>query len=281
MSERTTAAAPATSADEAPGARSVWARGDYHSFAKATVWGVGPQLVAACRIGPGQRVLDVAAGTGNVAIRAAAQGARVVAADLTPENFAAGRAEARRHDVEVDWVEADAEALPFGDGEFDVVTSCFGAIFAGDHHAVAAELVRVCRPGGTIGLTAFTPDGLAGEFFGLFDGYAPPPAPGALPPLLWGSELHAEALLADRVSVLALHRRRYVERSPGGPAAYADLFKRTFGPVVALRADLAPEPARLAAFDAALADFAARANTGRAGGAAEYPYDYLLIVARK
>jgi ubiquinone/menaquinone biosynthesis C-methylase UbiE len=163
---------------------SVWALGDYHRFATQTVWEVGPVLVDACGISAGQRVLDVGAGTGNVAIRAAEAGAQVVAADLTPENFEAGRREARARGVELEWVEADAEALPFGDGEFDAVTSCFGAMFAPDHQAVAGELVRVCRPGGVIGLTAFTPDGLGGEFFGLFARHAPPPPPGALPPVL-------------------------------------------------------------------------------------------------
>ncbi len=124
---------------------------------------------------PGQRVLDVAAGSGNVAIRAAEAGARVVASDLTPENFEAGRREARARGVELEWVEADAQSLPFQDAEFDVVTSSVGAIFASDHQAVADELLRVCRPGGTIGMINFTPEGLAGEFFELFGRYAPPP----------------------------------------------------------------------------------------------------------
>ena len=109
--------------------RAMWALGDYHAFAKQTVWDVGPMLVAACGIGPGQRVLDVAAGTGNVALRAAEAGAQVVASDLTPENFEAGRREAAALGVDLEWVEADAEALPFADAEFDVVTSSFGAIF--------------------------------------------------------------------------------------------------------------------------------------------------------
>ena len=103
-------------------ARQAWALGDYHRFAKATIWEVGPVLVEACGISPGQRVLDVAAGTGNAAIRAAQAGANVVASDLTPENFEAGRREAAAQKVDLDWVEADAEALPFADGEFDVVT---------------------------------------------------------------------------------------------------------------------------------------------------------------
>ena len=175
--------------------RRAWALGDYHRFATELVWDVGPVIVAACGIGPGLRVLDVAAGTGNVAIRAAEAGADVVASDLTPENFAAGRREAKARGVELEWVEADAERLPFGDGEFDVVTSSFGAMFAPDHQAVADELVRVCRPGGTIGMANFTPEGLAGEFFGLFVPYMPPPAPGALPPVMWGSEQHVRELL--------------------------------------------------------------------------------------
>jgi SAM-dependent methyltransferase len=110
--------------------RAMWALGDYHRFATELVWEIGPVLVSACGIAAGQRVLDVAAGTGNVAIRAAEAGARVVASDLTPEHFEAGRREARARGVTLEWVEGDAEALPFGDGEFDVVTSSFGAIFA-------------------------------------------------------------------------------------------------------------------------------------------------------
>lgn len=146
-------------------ARQAWALGDYHRFAKATVWELGPILVEACGISPGQRVLDVAAGSGNTAIRAAQAGAEVVASDLTPENFGAGRREAAAQGVDLKWVEADAEALPFADGEFDVVTSSFGSIFAPNHQAVADEMLRVCRPGGTIGILAFTPEGLITEFF--------------------------------------------------------------------------------------------------------------------
>ena len=164
----------------------MWALGDYHRFAKETVWELGPVLVEACGISPGQRVLDVAAGTGNTAIRAAEAGAEVVASDLTPENFEAGRREAEAHGVELEWVEADAEALPFADGEFDVVTSSFGAIFAPDHQAVADEMLRVCRPGGTIGMLNFTPEGLISDFFGALAPYMPPPPPGALPPAAVG-----------------------------------------------------------------------------------------------
>ena len=179
----------------------VWALGDYHRFAKEMVWSVGPELVAACGIGPGQRVLDVAAGTGNVAIRAAEAGADVVASDLTPESLAAGEREARTLGLELDWVVADAQALPFADAEFDVVTSSFGAMFAPDHRAVADELLRVCRRGGTIGLASFTPEGGVGEFFGVFAPYLPAPPPGALAPVLWGDEAHVRELLGSGASL--------------------------------------------------------------------------------
>jgi ubiquinone/menaquinone biosynthesis C-methylase UbiE len=258
---------------------SVWALGDYHTFAKETVWGLGPELVAACGISAGDRVLDVAAGTGNVAIRAAEAGATVVASDLTEENFVAGRREVRERGVELEWVRADAQSLPFDDGEFDVVTSCLGAIFAPDHQAVADELVRVCRPGGTIGMINFTPEGLAAEFFGLFERYAPSP-PGSLPPTAWGSETHVRELFGDRVEELGLTSKEYVEGA-ASPREYVDLFTRTFGPTIAVRAALADEPERVATFDRDLLEFATRSSSGPEGGPAEYRYEYLLVVAEK
>jgi ubiquinone/menaquinone biosynthesis C-methylase UbiE len=260
--------------------RAMWALGDYHAFATQTVWGLGPVLVQACGISAGDRVLDVAAGSGNVAIRAAEAGADVVALDLTPENFEAGAREARAHGVAVEWVEGDAQALPFADGAFDVVTSAVGAIFAPDHRAVADELVRVCRPGGTIGMINFIPEGLASEFFELFGRYAPPP-PGAIPPVLWGSEAHVRELFGDRLAPLELERGQYVERSPGDAAAYCEFFKRTFGPVVALYASLAGDPDRLEALDREFLDFATRANQAPPGEPAEYPYEYLLVLGRR
>jgi ubiquinone/menaquinone biosynthesis C-methylase UbiE len=258
----------------------VWALGDYHRFAKATVWELGAVLVEACGISSGQRVLDVAAGTGNTAIRAALAGAHVVASDLTPENFEAGRREAEAQGAELDWVEADAEALPFADGEFDVVTSTVGAIFAPDHRAVADEMLRVCRPGGAIGMINFTPEGLISDFFGALAPYAPAPPPGAPPPPLWGSEEHVRELFGDRLDSLDMTRREYVERADS-PRDYRELFKQTFGPVVAIYASLADHPERLAALDSDFLDFAARSNRGVPDGPAEYHYEYLLVVARK
>ncbi len=260
--------------------RTMWALGDYHKFAKQTVWELGPVLVAACGISAGQRVLDVAAGTGNVAIRAAETGAQVVASDLTPENFEAGRREARDREVELEWVEADAEALPFNDGEFDAVTSAFGAMFAPGHQQVADELLRVCRPGGTIGMINFTPEGLAAEFFGTFARYAPPPPPGSLPPILWGSEEHVRELFGDHVESLEMTRKEYVERA-ASPLAYCELFMETFGPVIALRAFLVDQPDRAAALDREFMEFATHANRGAPDGPAEYHYEYLLAVACK
>jgi SAM-dependent methyltransferase len=261
--------------------RAMWALGDYHRFATEMVWGFGPELVNACGVEAGQRVLDVAAGSGNVAIRAAEAGAEVVACDLTPENFEAGRREARTRGVELDWVEADAESLPFGDDEFDVVTSSAGAIFAPDHQAVADELLRVCRAGGTVGMINFTPEGLAASFFELFAAYAPAPPADALPPVMWGSEEHVRELFGGRPASLEITRKRYVERSPGGPGAYCEFFNSTFGPVVALRAGLAAQPDRLAALDRDFLEFATSANRAQPGQPAEYEYEYLLVVARK
>ena len=206
--------------------RAMWALGDYHRFARELVWEVGPVLVEACAITAGARVLDVAAGTGNVAIRAAERGADVVASDLTPENFVAGRDEAARRGVTLRWVEADAESLPFGDAEFDVVTSCFGAMFAPDHEAVARELLRVCRPGGTIGLASFAPRGTGGAFFEVVARHAPPPPADALPPVAWGDEDHVRSLFASRVAELHLERRTYTERA-ASPAAAASPRRRT------------------------------------------------------
>jgi ubiquinone/menaquinone biosynthesis C-methylase UbiE len=260
--------------------RAMWALGDYNRFARETVWELGTLLVEACGISGGQRLLDVAAGTGNVAIRAAEAGAQVVASDLTPEHFEAGRREAAAHGVELDWVEGDAEALPFSDGEFDVVTSSLGAIFAPNHQAVADELLRVCRPGGTIAMINFTPDGLAADFFGALAQYMPPPPPGALPPLLWGSEDHVRELFGDRVESLDMNRAWYSERA-ASPRAYCELFRETFGPVVAIRTGLADQPKRLEAFDRDLLEFATRSNRGEPHGAAEYRYEYLLVIARK
>jgi len=260
--------------------REMWALGDYHRFATATIWGLGPVLVEACGVVPGQRVLDVAAGTGNVAIRAARAGATVVASDLTPAQLERGQRAAQAEGVEIEWVEGDAESLPFPDAAFDVVTSCFGAIFAPDHRRVAAELLRVCRPGGVIGLTSFTPEGAGGDFFRMLAPYVPPPPPGALPPLLWGHEEHVRELFGDQVASLDLVRQEYVETA-ASPRDYHELFRQSFGPVVAIYAGLADQPERAAALDREFAGFVTRWNRAESGAEVQLPYEYLLAVAHK
>lgn len=257
----------------------MWGLGDYHRFATATVWQLGPLLVDACGVAPGQRVLDVAAGSGNVAIRAALAGATVVASDLTPANFDAGRRAAEAEGVSLEWMEADAEQLPFADGEFDVVTSCFGAMFAPDHHAVARELLRVCRPGGTIGMMNFRPHGVSGRFFEILGRYAPPLPAGALAPALWGREEHVRDLFAGQVSSLELTTREYVETAATA-ASYADLFRETFGPMVAIRAALAAQPDRQAQLDGDFLEFVTQSNRSTSGQV-EIPYEYLLVIARR
>jgi ubiquinone/menaquinone biosynthesis C-methylase UbiE len=267
-------------ADEVAPARAVWRLGDYHRFAREQIWEVGPVVVEACGISPGQRVLDVAAGSGNVAIRAAKAGADVVAADITPENFEPGRKEAETLGVALEWVEADAQALPFGDDGFDVVTSSFGIIFAPDHQRVANEMLRVCRPGGTIGLAAFPPGGMAEEIFGVVAPYMPPPPPGAQPPELWGTEAHVRELFGERIESLQIGEHVFTERAPS-PQAYVDLYKETFGPVISIYESLRTEPDRAARLDSEFLDFAERANRGTPDGPAAYPYEYVVIVARK
>jgi ubiquinone/menaquinone biosynthesis C-methylase UbiE len=204
----------------------------------------------------------------------------VIASDITPEHFEAGGREAEARGVELEWVEADAQALPFADAEFDVVTSSFGAMFAPNHQKVADELLRVCRPDGTIGMANFTPDGLAGDFFGVFAPYMPAPPPGALPPLRWGSEEHVRELFRERVEFLQISRKEYSERAPS-PSAYVELFKETFGPVVGVYESLADQPGRAAELEREFLEFATRANRGAPNRPAEYGYEYLLVVARK
>ncbi len=153
--------------------RAMWALGDYPAVARDIVGDLGPVLVQASGVGPGERVLDVAAGSGNASIPAAAAGATVVASDLTPELFETGRKAAAQAGVEVDWQQADAEALPYPDASFDTVLSCLGVMFAPHHQAGADELVRVLRPGGTLGLLSWTPEGFIGQMFATMKPYAP------------------------------------------------------------------------------------------------------------
>jgi ubiquinone/menaquinone biosynthesis C-methylase UbiE len=259
--------------------RSMWASGDYPSLAADLLTELGRTVVAASGVRTGERVLDVAAGSGNVALAAAEAGARVVASDLTPELFDDGRARAAERGLQLEWREADAEALPFADGEFDVVLSTIGVMFAPHHQAAADELVRVCRPGGRIGLISWTPEGFVGQLFATMKPYAPPPPPGASPPPLWGKEEHVRELLGDRVTDVATERRTLTVDHFGRPEDFRDYMKARYGPTIAVYRALADEPERAAALDADLAELARRYDRGQRSTVLDW--EYLLLTATR
>ena len=241
--------------------RAMWASGDYPSMVETFLLPLGPTLVEACGIGSGMKVLDVAAGTGNASIPAAEQGASVTASDLTPELLEAGRSKAEARGLELEWVEADAENLPFEDASFDVVMSSIGAMFAPHHQDVADEMVRVCRPGGTIGMLNWTPEGMIGALFRTMGPFAPPPPPGAQPPPLWGSEDHVRELFGDRVDWRTLER----ETSRSLPSSIRATTASTSRSGTGRRSSPAPTPrktGREAEFDEALDQFCDEWNLG-------------------
>ncbi len=259
--------------------RKMWASGDYPSMVETFLLPLGPRLVEACGIGPGMRVLDVAAGTGNASIPAARTGANVTASDLTPELLEAGRAQAEAQGLELDWVEADAENLPFEDASFDVVMSSIGAMFAPHHQVVADELVRVCRPGGTIGLLSWTPEGMLGALFRTMGPFAPPPPPGAQPPPLWGSEEHLQGLFGGRVGWQALERDELEITAFERPRDYGEHFKARYGPTIAARAN-ADKNGRATEFDEALDSFCDEWNRGTPDRA-RFDKEFLLAVGTR
>jgi SAM-dependent methyltransferase len=234
--------------------RKMWASGDYPEMVTTFLLPVGERLVEAAGIAAGERVLDVAAGTGNAAIPAAARGAQVTASDLTPELLDAGRARAEAAGVELDWVAADAEALPFEDAAFDVVMSSIGVMFAPHHQAAADELVRVCRPGGRIALLSWTPEGMLGALYRVMKEFAPPPPPGAQSPPLWGSEEHLVGLFGERIRFDTLVRETLSITAFSHARDYAEHFKAYYGPTIAARAN-AEREGRAEDFDAALDAF--------------------------
>ena len=261
--------------------RAMWASGDYAAVAAELIPELGPALVAAAGVRSGQRVLDVAAGTGNAAIPAAATGAEVVASDLTPELLEIGQRRAADAGVQLRWVEADAEALPFEDGEFDVVLSCVGAMFAPHHQQTADELVRVCRPGGTIAMINWTPSGLIGQLLKTMRPFAPPPPPGAQPPPLWGSAEHVQELFGDRVTDLDLRTATVVFDRCADPLEFREYWKRNYGPTIATYRANADDPERTAALDEAFLAFLTESNVAGDGEPARYEAEYLLVTARR
>lgn len=260
--------------------RALWASGDYPAVAAELIPALGPELVRACGVKPGERVLDVAAGSGNAAIPAAAAGAIVTASDLTPELFDAGRRIASERGVELEWVEADAEALPFADNSFDVVMSSVGAMFAPHHRATADELVRVVRPGGTIGMVNWTPEGFIGQLFATMKPYGPPPPPGASPPPLWGDEDHVRKLFGDKVTDLQMRRQTVRMNHCATPLEFREYWKRNYGPTIAAYRFNADAPERVEALDRDFLEFLTTWNRGGADGAT-YEAEYLLVTATK
>lgn len=257
--------------------RAMWASGDYPAVADTVIPDLGQTLVDACGITAGQRVLDVAAGSGNASIPAARIGTVVVASDLTPELLDVGRRTAESEGLTLEWRAADAEALPFADASFDVVISCVGVMFAPFHQAAADELLRVTRPSGIIGLSSWTPEGFIGQLFAAMKPYAPPPPPGAQPPPLWGSESHLADLFGDRVHRVTAEKRDVVVDAFDSPEGYRDFFKECYGPTIAVYKSIAANPARVADLDAVLADLGRRHY--RPDGTSRW--EYLLYTARR
>ncbi|MFT4164039.1 MAG: class I SAM-dependent methyltransferase, partial [Microlunatus sp.] len=218
----------------------------------------------------------VAAGTGTAALPAARRGATVTATDLTPELLEIGRADAVAQGLSITWETADVEGLPYPDREFDVVLSTIGVMFAPHHQQAADELVRVCRPGGTIGVLSWTPDGFIGQLFAAMKPYAPPPPPGASPAPLWGRADHVRTLFGDRVSDLVAHQRALqVDRFADG-AEFRDFMKRNYGPTIAVYRFIADDPAKVSALDAELAALGDRYLDGGV-----MPWEYLVVTARR
>jgi ubiquinone/menaquinone biosynthesis C-methylase UbiE len=210
--------------------RGVWSKGDFAKIASHMAI-VGEELCESVEVTPGDRVLDVACGSGNVALAAARRFADVVGLDYVPELLKHGRERAKAEWLEVEFVEGDAENLPFEDASFDVVLSTYGAMFAPDHQRTADELLRVCRPGGRIGMGNWTPDGYVGEMFKIVATHAPPPFKVAPPPL-WGTEEHMRELFGDGVVDMRCERKYYNMRSYS-PEYNLEYFKTWFGPTKA------------------------------------------------
>ena len=258
--------------------RATWAAGDYAAVAELIDEAPPRDLLARIELTPAQDVLDVATGTGNIAIRAAAAGAQVVGLDLTPELFGTARRRAERSGVTVDWVEGDAEDLPFGAERFDIVLSAFGVQFAPRHRLVAEELVRVCRPGGQIGLVNWTPEGAIGELFKIMGRYMPAPPDYASPPPLWGNEEHVRGLFAGSDVELEFARGLNPWRF-ASPEHYVVFMETHYGPTLKARERLTGE-GRWEECRAEILAMAERRNEATDGSLLMHS-EYLVAVARR
>jgi ubiquinone/menaquinone biosynthesis C-methylase UbiE len=274
----TTTPISTTEADKALKAKhaAMWASGNYPAVADEIVGSLGARLVDATGVQAGLQVLDVASGTGTSAIPAAHRGAEVTATDLTPELLAIGEQQATAEGLQLNWRTADVEDLPFPNASFDTVLSCIGVMFAPHHQVAADELVRVCRPGGTIGVLSWTPDGFIGQMFATLKPYAPPPPPGASPAPLWGRADHVRTLFGNRVTDLVAHQQSLrVDRFTSG-AEFRDFFKINYGPTIAVYRFIAGDPAKVAALDA---DLAALGDRYLVDGVQQW--EYLLVTAKR
>ena len=257
--------------------KAMWERGDWDEVADSMA-SAGPGLLDRIgTVGPGVRLLDVGTGSGgSVAIPAAVLGASVVGADVTDAAFGGARRRAAAAGVEVEWVVGDAADLPFQDASFDVVTSTFGHMFAPDQQAAARELVRVCRPGGTIGLCCWTPQGKFGRFVATVVSLLPPPPEGFRPPVLWGSEPHVRELLEPLGATLDM-RRTTLTIAFDSPESHMAHWEATMAPVVTVKAHVGPEgwPAARATLLALLEDINELDD-----GTMAAEYEYLETIAR-
>ncbi len=259
-------------------AHKTWAAGNFDDVAKK-IWSVGGGLVDRIGLGAGQEVLDIAAGTGNAAIAAAETGAAVTASDLTPELFEAGRANAAAAGVELEWVEADAEALPFDDESFDIVLSTFGIMFAPRHEVAAAEAVRVLRPGGRFGFACWRPDGGIGDFFRTTAGHMPPQPEGFVPPPAWGNREHVESLFEGTGVRLEFEDDSVDFVFDSGEDA-ADFYAEFFGPVVMAKRLLEPE-GKWEALRSDLIELFSSRSVPTDDGRIAYTGEYLTIIGSK
>jgi SAM-dependent methyltransferase len=209
--------------------QAMWASGDYQMIA-TQIQVVAELLMEALDLHSTERVLDVATGSGNAALAAARRGTDVIGVDYVPALLERARLRTRAEGLEATFVEGDAEALPFENGSFDVVSSVFGVMFAPNQERTAAELVRVTRPGGRIGLVSHTPDGFVGQVFRINARHAPPPA-GIRSPVQWGTEVRLRELFGGAIESIALEKRHYVFRYRS-PEAYLEYWRRFYGPTV-------------------------------------------------
>jgi SAM-dependent methyltransferase len=221
------------------GQRRMWSIGDYPDIARRIAQ-VGELVAERAKVQGGESLLDVATGSGNVAIPAALAGARVTGLDLTPRLLEVARERASEAGVDVSFVEGDAEELPFASDSFDRVTSCFGVMFAPRHQVAADELARVARPGAKVVFAAWTPDGLNGRMFKTVGSYLPAPPAELKPPVMWGDEDHVRSLFADTGAVLSFERHMvtFEHESPKGWLEYNE---RVLGPTIMAKATLEPQ----------------------------------------